>query len=111
MVNTGGLGEIMEKNEDGTKRYIRKVSRVEIPEMASIMRGIARDEIEWEDDKYFGTQVPKNVPGMDISKYDVHKFYPQEDIDKMVAELKSERKEYLDKYPNLNKKIKSAFKF
>ena len=84
-------------------------TRPEIIKMASIIRGIARDEIEWMDDEFFGVKVPKNVAGMDITKYDVHKFYTDEQIEKLVSELKKERKEYLNKFPNLNEDIKNAF--
>ncbi|GAH60980.1 unnamed protein product [marine sediment metagenome] len=48
LLNTGGVGEIIDKAADGTKVVKQKVLRVEIPEMASIIRGIARDTIEWE---------------------------------------------------------------
>nr|MDO8134007.1 phosphoenolpyruvate carboxykinase [Candidatus Njordarchaeum guaymaensis] len=107
-LNTGGVGEIMLKAEDGTKAIRQKVLRVEIPEMAAIIRGIARGEIEWADDRYFDTEVPAKVPSVDMRKFDLSKYYTQEQIFHHVQSLKKERIEYLSKFSGLNAKITSA---
>ncbi len=109
LVNTGGAGEIMEDDENGRKIIKQKVLRVEISEMAAIIRGIARDSIEWEDEPYFGVQVPKNVPSIDIRKFDLERFYTKEQILALVQNLKRERKEYLEKFPELYEQIKNSF--
>ncbi|MBU2617241.1 MAG: hypothetical protein KKI07_00995 [Euryarchaeota archaeon] len=49
----------------------QKVTREEIPEMSVIIRGIARGNIEWEDEPYFGVRVPKKVEGVDMTKFDL----------------------------------------
>ena len=53
LLNTGGVGEIAERQADGTRVARQKVTRVQIPEMAAIIRGIARGSIEWEEDLLF----------------------------------------------------------
>jgi phosphoenolpyruvate carboxykinase (ATP) len=108
LLNTGGVGEIRETEPDGTKILKRPVKRVEIPEMASIIRAIITDSIEWEEDQYFGTMRPKKVQGMDIRKYDPEKFYSDLEIKQMVRDLKKERREYIEKFKNLDVKIKKA---
>lgn len=77
LINTGGVGEIREETEEGIRVDKQKVTRVEIPEMAAIIRGIARGNIEWEPEPYFGVQVPKKVEGVDMTKFDLAKFYSQ----------------------------------
>ncbi len=84
------------------------MKRVEIPEMATIIRGIATDTIEWEEDPWFNTSIPKKVPGMDIKKYDRTKFYEKPEIERLVAELRAERREHLEKFPALDPSIKGV---
>ncbi|PIU65890.1 MAG: hypothetical protein COS84_06305, partial [Armatimonadetes bacterium CG07_land_8_20_14_0_80_40_9] len=67
LLNTGGIGEIREETEGGVKVVKQKVTRVEILEMAAIIRGIARGTITWAKEPYFGTQVPERVEGVDMS--------------------------------------------
>jgi phosphoenolpyruvate carboxykinase (ATP) len=83
--------------------------RVEIPEMATIIKGIARDTIEWTEDPYFGVKVPKKIEGVDISKFDLHKYYTEEQIRAYVEQIKKERKEWLSKFKGLNEDIVNAF--
>lgn len=109
LLNTGGVGEILVKNEDGTKILKRKVDRVAIGEMASIIRGIARNNITWIEEPYFGTYIPESVEGVDMSRFDLEKFYTLEQIKNMVNELKKERREYLAQYNELLPEIRNAF--
>ncbi|MHA1649495.1 MAG: phosphoenolpyruvate carboxykinase [Candidatus Helarchaeota archaeon] len=110
LLNTGGIGEIRETLPDGTKVLKRKVNRIPIKEMASIIRGIARNSIEWEPEPYFGTMIPKKVEGVDMSKYNPAKFYSPKKLKELVESLKEERRQYLAKFKNLDDKIKYAFK-
>lgn len=109
-LNTGGLGEIIEKQPNGTKSLKRKVHRVEIPEMASIIRGIVRGTNTWGKDKYWNLESPVSVQGMDLSKYNVEKFYAIDDIKKQVADLRRERAEYIGKFGALDSAIVNAAK-
>ena len=109
-LNTGGIGEIIEKLPNGQKVMKRKVRRVEIPEMASIIRGIVRGTNKWSKDKYWNLEVPTVVDGVDLSKYDVEKFYHSDDIVKQVSELRIERVKYIEEFDNLDKVIIAAAK-
>ena len=108
-LNTGGVGEIMVE-EHGQKVAKQPVRRIEIAEMAAIIRGIVREEIEWEDEPVWGTQVPKVVEGVDLRNFDPTKHYDQETIDEFIDELREERREHFDKYPDLNPDIPTALK-
>ncbi|MFO0793700.1 MAG: phosphoenolpyruvate carboxykinase [Candidatus Brocadiaceae bacterium] len=109
-LNTGGIGEIIEKLPNGQKVIKRKVRRVEIPEMASIIRGIVRGTNRWSKDKYWNLEVPTVVDGVELSKYDVEKFYHPDDIVKQVSELRIERVKYIEEFGNLDKAIITAAK-
>jgi phosphoenolpyruvate carboxykinase (ATP) len=108
LLNTGGVGEIRETSPDGSKILKRAVTRVQIPEMAAIIKGIVSDTIEWEKDRYFGTEIPTTVPGMDIGKYDLRKFYSAMEIEKMVKDLNKERREHMMRFENLNPQIRQS---
>jgi phosphoenolpyruvate carboxykinase (ATP) len=47
---------------------------------------------------------------MDISKYNVEKFYDVDDIIKQVSDLRLERAEYMEKFNTLDKAIINAAK-
>ena len=105
LLNTGGVGEIREIDKRGAKTIIQKVTRVEILEMASIIREIARKNIEWVKDPYFNTMVPKSVNGVNMERFNLLRFYTQEQIDMYVNRLKNERVEYLKQFKALRPEI------
>ncbi|MEM3577972.1 MAG: phosphoenolpyruvate carboxykinase [Candidatus Bathyarchaeia archaeon] len=105
LLNTGGVGEIRSENDN---RVVREALRVEIPEMAAIIRGILRKSIEWEYYPTFDTYVPKRVNGIQMSKFDPSRFYSQEQMDSYVKRLKMERIEWLNQFQNLNSAIIKA---
>jgi len=105
LLNTGGIGEIRSEDDN---RVVREALRVEIPEMAAIIRGIARKTIEWEDYPAFATQVPKRVNGIQMSKFNPSKFYTKEQMEFYVNKLKMERIEWLKQFRNLDQAIFKA---
>ncbi len=107
-LNTGGIGEIIEKQSDGSKVFKRKVQRVEIAEMASIIRGIAENTIRWGKDPYWNLEVPLAVPGFDIQKYNPEKFYDRSEVERQVGELRKERAAYMERFSNSEPPIVAA---
>lgn len=108
LLNTGGVGELIERKPDGAKTVVRKVLRVEIPEMAAIIRNIARNAIEWVEEPHFGTLVPKRVEGVDLTRFDLAKFYSPAQIDELVVALQRERTDYLAAFRGLKPVITAA---
>ena len=108
LLNTGGVGEILERDEQGRAAVKQAVSRVPIPEMSAVIRGILRNTVEWGDDPLFGTGVPVSVEGMDLSKYDLSNFYTPEQIQEFANRLKEERRAHLASFPGLNPRIMEA---
>lgn len=111
MLNTGGVGELVEHGLDGARRVVRKVTRVQIPEMATIIRGIARGSIRWREDPNWMVETPEWVDGLDISQLDPSRLYDQEKMDSSVAAIRLERAEYADKIRGLDEAITRAAEF
>ena len=105
LLNTGGVGEILERDSEGRATVKQPVTRVPIPEMSAMIRGILRNSFEWEQDPLFGTEVPVAVEGFDITKYSLENFYTPEQIEEYADRLKEERRAHLASFPGLNPKI------
>ncbi len=109
LLNTGGVGEITEDSSEG-KIITQKVLRVEIPEMASIIRGIVRGTIKWAENKDWGVLVPADVEGADMERFELKRFYTGGQISRLTESLKEERRKYLEGFEGLNPDIVDAFK-
>lgn len=108
LLNTGGVGEILETNPDGTKCIRQKVRRVRIAEMAAVIRSVVRGAVEWKEDPLFGTETPSRVEGIEIGDFAPEKFYPMEQIEALARGLTEERAAYLDGFPGLDSRIRKA---
>lgn len=107
-LNTGGVGEILEKAPDGSKITKQKVTRVQIREMGTIIKGICKETIEWIEEPYFHYLVPEKVEGVDMNRFSLTNFYSQEQIEGYVRILKNERLEYMKQFQGLNPAIVKA---
>ncbi len=107
-LNTGGVGELIVER-GGEKELVRKVKRVEIPEMARIIRGICRKDIDWREEERFGVLVPEKVKGLDLSHLDPETYYDEQENEEMVTVLQEERKEFLRQFPGLYDDIVNAY--
>ena len=108
MLNTGGVGEIVQRNLDGSRMVKQKVTRVQIPEMAAIIRGIARNTIEWEDHPLWEVQMPKAVESIDVSRFDLSNHYGLEQAEALVGDLRLERAQYIERFERLDPRIRRA---
>ncbi len=110
LLNTGGVGEVVERQPDGTRLIRQKVTRVQIPEMAAVIRGIVRGTIEWEEEPLFGNPVPRRADGVDIGRFALSRYYGQQQIETLARQLTEERVAYLERYPSLDPRITKAIK-
>ncbi|SDQ92707.1 phosphoenolpyruvate carboxykinase (ATP) [Natronobacterium texcoconense] len=92
VINTGYLGE--------------KAVDVGVEESVTILTETARGRIEWTDDDRTGLTIPKTVPGLEIGDYYVPDHV--DDYDEALAELRAERRDYLEEFDDLREEIKDA---
>lgn len=111
MLNTGGVGELVEHALDGSRRVRQKVTRISIPEMASIIRAIVRDAVEWREDPDWMVETPSYIDGLDITKFELSRHYDQSTIDSLIAEIRMERAAYAEQFPSLDPAIRKAAEF
>jgi len=111
MLNTGGVGELVEHDLDGARRVRRKVTRVAIPEMAAIIRGIARGTLQWREDPNWMVETPAHVDGLDISRFDLDRHYDQDKIDSLIAETRLERARYAEQFAGLSPAVRASAEF
>ena len=98
ILNTGKIG--------GTDRG-RKIT---VKDSVRILEMIARDKIVWKKDEFWGYEVPVQIPGLELTQFDLSNFYPEEEIREVSEALKRERLEWLSRFPGLNIDIVNALK-
>jgi phosphoenolpyruvate carboxykinase (ATP) len=98
VMNTGRVG--MRPDFEGDKITL-KVS-------AKLVEMIAKDEIKWEVDPYWGYEVPTKVPGLDMGRFDPRKYYQQSRYNELCDKLRQERREWLSRFPELYPEIIEA---
>ncbi|MFC4437514.1 MULTISPECIES: phosphoenolpyruvate carboxykinase (ATP) [Natrialbaceae] len=92
LLNTGYLG-------DETKD-------IGVTESVTILTETARGTIEWTDDDRTGLTIPESVPGIEIGDYYVPDYV--DDYDATLADLRLERREYLEQFDELREGILEA---
>lgn len=73
-----------------------------------ILEMIARDKIVWQKDEFWGYEVPVHIPGVDLERFNLSNFYPEEQIQKISENLKQERLEWLSQFEHLDSDIINA---
>lgn len=106
LMNTGWVGGI-----DGAEH----AKKVKIKHSSAIVKGIAEGSITWEQDPDFGYAVATQVPGLGHEDNDVlqpRAYYGrserQNEYDKIVTKLKTDRTAHFKKYPGLPSAIQEA---
>ncbi|WP_459194260.1 phosphoenolpyruvate carboxykinase (ATP) [Halosimplex sp. J119] len=79
---------------------------VGVDDTVTLLREVSRGRIEWADDPTTGLTVPGSVPDLDASRFDVADAL--DDADGQIANLREERREYLDEFDDLDESIRSA---
>jgi len=98
ILNTGVVG-----GADRGQKITRKDS-------LKILEMIARDKIAWKKDEFWGYEVPVNIPGVDLERFDLSNFYTEEQIQEISEDLKRERLEWLSQFQRLDGDIINAIR-
>jgi phosphoenolpyruvate carboxykinase (ATP) len=85
-------------------------AKITVQDSVKIMEMIARDKIVWKKDEFWGYDVPVEVPGVDIGRFELSKFYAEDEILELSRKLKRERLDWLAHFKGLNPDIANALK-
>ncbi len=96
ILNTGNIG--------GPDRG----QKITVGDSVRILEMIARNKITWKRDEFWGYEVPVEIPGVNLSRFDLSTYYLEEEIDELSENLKRERLEWLSQFPGLNQDITNA---
>jgi phosphoenolpyruvate carboxykinase (ATP) len=100
MMNTGRVG-----GTEGTAG-----ENITVRDSVKIVEMIARDEIKWKEDPFWGYEVPEEVPGMDYSRFELENFYQASEIVSLKESLRRERVEWLERFDGLDPDIVNAIR-
>ncbi|MCL6638655.1 MAG: phosphoenolpyruvate carboxykinase (ATP) [Firmicutes bacterium] len=84
------------------------VKKITIELSTGIMKHIAKGTIRWTYDPDWGYEVPVEVPGLEIERYNPRQFYSVEEYRNRVDKLRRERLRWLAKYKGLAPEIIQA---
>ncbi|MBN1165038.1 MAG: phosphoenolpyruvate carboxykinase (ATP) [Candidatus Krumholzibacteriota bacterium] len=106
--------EIEKGKEDPTGYKLLKVcalagQKIKIQDSAAFIRGIARSNVTWKREDYWGYQVPAAVPGVDLSRFDETRYYSPEEIKALKDGLRAERIAWLHGFTDLDPRIRNIF--
>ena len=85
IINTGSVG-----GEKGQK--------ITLPDTVKAIEMAVRDEIEWEEDEFWGYLIPTYIPGLDMRRFDPHQYYDEDEIRWLKENLRRERLDWLSKF-------------
>ena len=91
ILNTGFVGE----GENAAK--------VKVRDTVGFITGAARKTINWAFDKELNLEVPAETIG---SPFDPRTHYSGKEFSERIAKLRAERKEWLDRFPELKPEVK-----
>jgi phosphoenolpyruvate carboxykinase (ATP) len=96
LLNTGAVGGIV------------RGQKITVKDSTKILEMIAKDKIKWAKDNFWGYEVPVEVPGLDLDRFELKNYYDDEQIDELSQSLKKERLDWLYQFPGLNPDIVKA---
>jgi phosphoenolpyruvate carboxykinase (ATP) len=79
---------------------------VGVSDTVTLLREVSRGRVDWTADETTGLSVPGSVPGLDVDRFDVADALA--DADDRIAQLRDERRRYLDEFDDLDDEILAA---
>jgi len=87
---------------------VNRGQKISVKDSVKIIEMIAKDQITWQRDDFWDYEVPSQIPGVDLDRFNLRNFYSDEQIEQLSHELKKERLAWLSQFPNLNQDILTA---
>jgi phosphoenolpyruvate carboxykinase (ATP) len=82
--------------------------KITVIDSVKILEMIARDSITWKTDAFWGYEVPVEIPGLDLTRFDLGNFYSDDDVLERSVALKEERLKWLSQFEGLDSGIVNA---
>jgi len=82
--------------------------KITVRDSLKILEMIARTRIIWKRDEFWGYEVPIEIPGVDLSRFDLSTYYSEEEVEEHSENLKRERLEWLSDFSGLDRDITNA---
>lgn len=98
LLNTGEIGE----GEDAEV--------IRLQDTVAILRALAREQVEWEDDPASGLEVPApgTVPDVADSKFRLTDHFDEAELRDRLEGLRRERRAWLDRFPKFPDELRDA---
>ena len=97
-LNTGNVGGMI------------RGQKITVRDSVKILEMIARDKITWRKDDFWGYEVPSEIPGVELDRFEPKNYYSGEQIEELSQNLKKERLIWLSQFPSLNQDILATIK-
>ncbi|HID94923.1 MAG TPA: phosphoenolpyruvate carboxykinase (ATP) [Candidatus Latescibacteria bacterium] len=83
--------------------------KISIKDSVKIIEMIARGEIRWREDPIWGYEIPAEIPGIDMSRFDLENHYTKDRLQEVATLLREERREWLKQFKGLDPAILKLF--
>jgi len=98
VLNTGNVGGMV------------RGQKITVKDSVKIIEMIAKDKIIWRWDDFWGYDVPSEIPGVDLERFEPRNYYSDEQKERLSHDLKTERLGWLSQFPSLDQDILNAVK-
>ena len=82
--------------------------KITVRDSTEIIKQLARGAVSWGTDPDWGYEVPEEIEGLDMGRFDPERFYSPKEYKGLVGQLRRERKEWLARFPGLDPAIVNA---
>jgi phosphoenolpyruvate carboxykinase (ATP) len=96
ILNTGNVGGMI------------RGQKITVRDSTKIIEMITRDKITWQRDDFWGYDIPSDIPGVDLDRFNPQNYYDNEQIEQLSHDFKKERLAWLAQFPSLNRDIITA---
>ena len=98
LLNTGRVGGVA------------RGQKITVRDSVKIIEMVARDKVVWKKDDFWGYDVPVEIPGVDLARFDLSSYYSEDKVAEMSRDLKQERLEWLSQFHGLTPDIINALR-
>ncbi len=98
LLNTGNVGGMV------------RGQKITVRDSVKIIEMIAKDKVTWRRDDFWGYDVPSEIPGVELERFEPRNYYSDEQMERLSYDLKRERLDWLSQFSALHQDILNAVK-